>query len=163
MMSKIKLLTIAVVGLFLLNAGIITFMFLRTPPRPGEDRPPLRKEEPRKAIVQLLHFDKEQEDQYTELIDRHQALIRDLDDKIAETKNELYQTLSSENTAVKDSLLLTLADLQKQVESVHYGHFQEIKKICRPDQLRDFDKLTKELSSLFSRNARNNPPPPPKD
>ena len=160
MMSKIKLLTIAVIGLFLLNAGIITFMLLRNPPLPGEGGPPMHKDAPRKAIVQMLHFDKEQEGQYKELIDQHQALIRDLDDKIADTKNELYQTLSSENTAAKDSLLLTLADLQKLVESVHYGHFQEIKKICRPDQLRDFDKLTKELSSLFSRTARNNPPPP---
>jgi dsDNA-binding SOS-regulon protein len=160
MMSKIKLLTIAVIGLFLLNAGIITFMFLRNPLRPDEGRPPVRKEAPRKAIVQMLHFDKEQADQYKELIDLHQALIRNLDDKIAETKNELYQTLSTENTAAKDSLLLTLANLQKQVESVHYGHFQDIKKICRPDQLPDFDKLTKELAGLFSRAARNNPPPP---
>ena len=55
---------------------------------------------------------------------------------------------------------MILADLQKQVESVHYAHFMDIKKICRPDQLSDFDKLTKELSRLFSRNARNNPPPP---
>jgi hypothetical protein len=160
MMSKIKLLTIAVIGLFLLNAGIITFMFFRNPPQPGEGRPPMRKEAPREAIIQMLHFDKEQADQYKQLIDQHQSSIRDLDDKIAETKNQLYQTLSTENKIVKDSLLLTLADLQKQVESVHYGHFQDIKKICRTDQLRDFDKLTKDLSRLFSRTARNIPPPP---
>jgi protein CpxP len=160
MMSKIKLLTIAVIGLFLLNIGMITFMLLRNPPRPGAGRPPLHKEAPREAIIQMLHFDKEQADQYKQLIDQHQSSIRDLDDKIAETKNQLYQTLSTENKIVKDSLLLTLADLQKQVESVHYGHFQDIKKICRPDQLRDFDKLTKDLSRLFSRTARNIPPPP---
>jgi periplasmic protein CpxP/Spy len=146
--------------LFLLNAGIITFMFLRNPPGPGAGRPPLRKEAPREAIIQMLHFDKEQADQYKQLIDQHQSSIRDLDDKIAETKNALYQTLSTENSIAKDSLLLTLADLQKHVESVHYAHFMDIKKICRPDQLRDFDKLTKDLSRLFSRSARNIPPPP---
>lgn len=160
MMSKIRLLTIAVIGLFLLNMGMITFMFLRIPSLPGEGWPPFHKEAPRKAIVQMLHLDKEQSDQYKELIDQHQGLIRDLDDKIAETKNELYKTLSTENTPVKDSLLLTLADLQKQVEYLQYSHFQEIKKICRPDQLRDFDKLAKELSRLFARTARNIPPPP---
>ena len=160
MMSKIKLLTIAVIGLFLLNAGIITFMFLRNPPRPGAGRAPMHKEAPREVIIQMLHFDKEQADQYKQLIDQHQSSIRDLDDKIAETKNALYQTLSTENSIAKDSLLLTLADLQKQVESVHYAHFMDIKKICRPDQLRDFDKLTKDLSRLFSRTARNIPPPP---
>ena len=73
MMSKIKLLTIAVIGLFLLNAGIITFMLLRNPPGPGVGRPPLHKEAPREAIIQMLHFDKEQSDQYKELIDQHQA------------------------------------------------------------------------------------------
>ncbi len=159
MMSKIRLLTIAVIGLFLLNMGMITFMFLRTPSRPGDGWPPIHKEAPRKAIVQMLHLDKEQSGQYKELIDQHQGLIRDLDEKIAETKNEIYQTLSTENTPVKDSLLLTLADLQKQVESVHYDHFMDIKKICKPDQLIEFDNLTKELSRLFSRNAGNNPPP----
>jgi len=159
-MSKIKLLTIAVIGLFLLNIGMITFMLFGNPIRPGLGRPPLQREAPREAIIQMLHFDKEQSDQYKELIDQHQALIRDLDDKIAETKNELYQTLSTENITIKDSLQIVLADLQKQVESVHYAHFMDIKKICRPDQLNDFNKLTKELSRLFSRNARNNPPPP---
>jgi hypothetical protein len=160
MMSKIKLLTIAVIGLFLLNIGIITFMLLGNHIRPGLGKPPLQREAPREAIIQMLHFDKEQAVQYKELIVQHQALIRELDDKIAETKNELYQTLSTENSAIKDSLQFVLADLQKQVESVHYGHFQDIKKICRPDQLSDFDKLTKDLSRLFSRTARNIPPPP---
>ena len=160
MMSKIKLLTIAVIGLFLLNIGMIIFMLLGNPLRPGLGRPPLRKEAPREAIIQMLDFDKEQAEKYKQLIDQHQSSIRGFDDKIADTKNELYQTLASENIAVKDSLLIVLADLQKQVESVHYNHFKDIKKICRPDQLSDFNKLTKELSRLFSRTAGNNPPPP---
>jgi periplasmic protein CpxP/Spy len=159
MMSKIKLLTIAVIGLFLLNIGMITYMLLGNTLLPGMGRPPFRKDAPRETIIQMLHFDKEQAVLYKQLIDQHQASIRDLDDKIAETKNELYQSLSTENFASKDSLVLTLADLQKQVEAVHYAHFMDIKKICRPDQLSEFDKLTKELSRLFSRTARNNPPP----
>jgi len=67
--------------------------------------------------------------------------------------------LNSENieSAKKDSLYLKLANYQKQIETTHFNHFLEIKKICNKEQLSDYKYLTEELSKIFSnrRKPRN--------
>jgi periplasmic protein CpxP/Spy len=50
-----------------------------------------------------------------------------------------------------DSLSKNIADLQKKAEMMNFRHFQDIKKICKPEQLPYFEKLTNELTQLFSR------------
>jgi periplasmic protein CpxP/Spy len=40
--------------------------------------------------------------------------------------------------------------LQKKIEAVHYNHFKEIKKLCKPDQAEYFESLTGELADFFS-------------
>ena len=54
----------------------------------------------------------------------------------------------------KDRLFLKLADLQKQIETTHFNHFIDIKKLCKKEQLSDYENLTEELSKLFSHPRR---------
>jgi periplasmic protein CpxP/Spy len=149
-MSKLKLLTIAVIGLLVMNLCIVGFLFLGKPPLPPDGGSPFAKEAPRKKIIELLHFDNEQIKQYEELIQQHRESIRFLRDNIRETKSNLYHTLNEGNGSDKDSLINELGALQKKIEVVHYNHFMEIKKICKPDQLEYFNTLTGELADFFS-------------
>lgn len=149
-MEKTKLLTISVIGLLLLNLGTLGFLFLTGQQQHrGPHEQGLR---PKDIIIEKLHFDAAQQQEYEKLIDWHQHEIRKYDDSIREVKNELYQQLSLQQTdvKVKDSLTTLLADYQKQIEATHFKHFEDIKKLCHPNQMQDFDALTQELGRLFA-------------
>jgi periplasmic protein CpxP/Spy len=158
-MSKIKLLTAAVAGLLLINLGLVAFLFFRKPPHPPQGRGRIENEGPKKIIIEKLHFDKEQTAQYEALITEHRVSIKSLRDSISAEKNNLYQLLAGKNEAGKDSLIIHLGSLQQQIELAHYKHFDAIKKLCRPNQLDDFNKLTKDLADYFSPRKKDAPPP----
>ena len=160
-MSKSKLLSIAVIGLLVINLGILAFLFTRKPPNPPKDGPGMSQEGPKKIIIERLHFDKDQAAQYEQLIKGHQEAIKSLGQQIRLTKNNLYATLADGSAMNKDSLQSHLGELQKQIESVHYNHFAGIKKLCKPDQMEYFNDLTKELAKFFA--PGKNPRPSPGD
>ena len=160
-MSKLKLLSIGVIGLLLVNMGIVVFLFMKKPPHPPGGRHPMAQEGPKNIIIERLHFDKEQVEQYEKLIAVHQASIRTTDDSIRMVKNDLYQTLNNESFTGKDSLLARLNILQNQIEGIHYTHFAQLKRLCKPAQLNAFNALTKDLARFFAPGKKG--PPPPKD
>jgi hypothetical protein len=149
-MEKTKLLTITVIGLLLLNFATIGFLFLNGPK--GNRLPHLDRQEPKAVIIEKLHFDTNQQKEYDKLIQWHQGEINQLDDQIRQTKNELYSGLSEKeiNIKTKDSLITLLNSYQKQIEETHFKHFQDIKKLCKPEQQEDFKMLTEEMSRIFA-------------
>lgn len=159
-MSKLKLLTIAVIGLLIMNIAVVGFLLMRKPPHPPGERPLMTQEGgPRNIIIERLHFDGDQVEEYEKLITEHQSAIRQIDDSIRMMKNELYHTLTSDSFAGKDSLVDRLGILQKEIELTHYDHFARIKKICKPAQMEEFNKLTEELARLFAPGKKGSPPP----
>jgi periplasmic protein CpxP/Spy len=162
-MSKIKLLSIAVIGLLAVNIAVVGFLLLRKPMHPEGIPQAEKKEGPKQIIIDKLHFSKEQVVAYEAIIVEHREAVIGLKDSISDTKNNLYQSLKTETFAGKDSLINLLSDLQKRIELVHYNHFTQIKKLCKPEQMRDFDKLTNELAIYFTTEKKGTPPPPPRN
>lgn len=159
-MSKTKLLTIGLISLLVLNLGLISFLFINRPmPGPGgrglrNDGPP----KPREMVIERLHFSPAQIGEYDKLIEQHQKGIRNANDRIALVKNELYRSLSNTDLAVRDSLIVKLGELQQQIELIHYNHFADIRKICEPEQIASFDRLTKDLAKFFFNQQKIGPP-----
>jgi periplasmic protein CpxP/Spy len=149
-MSKVKLLTIAVIALLAINIGMVAFYVLQKSVTPATTSPSAKKEGPKKIIIERLHFDKDQVTAYESIIVEHQKAVKMLKDSISTTKNNLYQSLKTDNYTSKDSLIVLLGVLQKRIESVHYEHFLQIKKICTPQQIADFNMLTNELGTYFT-------------
>lgn len=149
-MSKAKLLWIAVIALLLLNFGILAFLFL------SKEHEPMGRKMPREIIIEKLHFNESQIVDYDKIIKQHQQSIKNLDDSIKNTKDKLYQLLNDKtvNSSKKDSLFLKLANYQKQIETTHFNHFLEIKKLCNKNQLQDYKNLTQELGHLFSQHRK---------
>ncbi|KAB1157703.1 hypothetical protein [Flavobacterium luteum] len=153
-MDKTKLLTIAILALLLLNLGTLGFLFFNG----SKERQlfnlsgPQEKPEPKEIIIHKLNFDAVQVTEYEKRIDWHRSEIRRIEDEIRSTKNELCLQLNKDtiSNTTKDSLINALANYQKQIESTHFKHFQDIKKICRKEQLADFTYLTEDLSKIFS-------------
>lgn len=157
-MSKIKLLSIAVIGLLIINIGIITCLVIMNPPHHTEDKPPMKQDEPKNMIINILNFNEAQIVEYFNLIEKHKASIKLLDDSIKLIKHNLYQTLNNKTFEDKDSLINYLNKLQKQIELIHYQHFAEIKNLCKPNQLEAYKNLTNELGRFFSPTKKNPPP-----
>lgn len=153
-MERTKLLTFTVIGLLVLNFATLGFLFLNGP-KSGR-LPHERKPEPKEIIIQKLHFDANQQKEYAKLIQWHRGEIDKLDGNIRKTKNELYSQLSEKQTNVKskDSLIALLNSYQKQIEETHFKHFEDIKKLCKPEQLEDFNALTEELARIFAPKPR---------
>ncbi len=148
-MDKIKVLTFAVIALLLLNFGTLGFLLITGAKQEG--RPP--RHNPKQIIIEKLNLDATQQEAYQKLIDWHRSTIDSLDQQIRETKNKLYSQLAQNkvDTKVKDSLILVLANDQKRIEQTHFKHFQDIKNICKPEQLIKFKSLTEELSRIFGK------------
>ena len=156
-MDKIKLLSYAVIGLLLLNVGIIGFLFFSRPNRnPNENH-----RRPKEIIAEKLHFDANQIKKYESIIPIHKDKIDSLDAVNREIKSELYSQLKLPvvNTIVKDSIITLFLANQKRIEEAHFKHFQDIKSICKASQLQDFSALTQELGKMFS-NQNSKPHPP---
>jgi periplasmic protein CpxP/Spy len=160
MMSKIKILTIAVIGLLAVNVGVVGFLLMRKPPMPPDATLSPKSGGPKKIIIEKLLFDTTQIVAYERLIVEHRESVKGLKDSISNTKNNLYQSLKTETFVGKDSLINLLGILQKRIEVVHYEHFAQIKKICKPEQMDAFNELTSELAFYFTTEKTAIPPPP---
>ncbi len=162
-MDKIKLLTYSVIGLVILNLGIISFLYLSRP-YPNQDD---NRRKPKDIIIDKLHFNAPQIKKYEDIIKKYRFTIDSINTNNREVKAELYTMLklASVNKKVKDSLIqLTLVN-QKRIEEANFKHFQDIKNICNKSQIDDFNDLTEELEKLFSNINRKPPPefrPPPR-
>jgi len=148
-MNKVRLLSIISIGLLVSNILIVMLLFFKN------DKPPMHHG-PRNIIIEKLQFDEQQIIAYDQLIQWHRAEINKNEQEMMKIKNQLYALLNeNENLEKKDSLIHELSLAQKQIESVHFKHFMDIKQMCKPEQQEAFIELSKEIASLFA-------PPHPK-
>jgi hypothetical protein len=150
------------IGALLVTNLVLIFFFIngRGPHHGG---PPTRREGPRAVIIERLHFDKDQVEQYETLIQKHRKDVSENDLALMNLKNVLYSHLKSEeNKTVTDSLINQMTVIQDKIEHIHYTHFEDIKKLCKPDQMQYFNELANDLAHLFGPppHGTEGPPPP---
>ncbi len=150
-MKKIHLFGFISLGLLLSNLLLVAFILFS---RPG---PPHENGGPRNIIIERLHFDALQIDKYNELIDGHRNGISAAEAKMFEIKTALYEQLRlGPGMPENDSLVNEIAKLQVQIERTHYRHFQDIRDLCREDQLGYFNALIKDIAQMFG-GSKNRP------
>lgn len=152
MMNKTKLLSISVVALLVMNLALMAFlMFGRPSPKHPRGGPPPQKERsgPKGMIIAKLSLDDGQQASYQLLIDAHKKSIKEQQTKIMEDKNHLFSLLKSDDLSQKDNIIAKISLTQAAIENTHFQHFLDLKGLCRPDQIDDFNALTEELAVLF--------------
>ena len=151
-MDKIKLLTYSVIGLVLLNIGIIGFLYLSRPNSNQDDN----RRKPKDIIIEKLLFDATQEKKYEEIINVYRNTIDSLNNNNRDVKAELYSLLKQPTVSnkIKDSLIKLILVNQKIIEETNFKHFQDIKNLCTKSQLEAYNSLTEELEKLFSNQNR---------
>jgi periplasmic protein CpxP/Spy len=144
-MNKVKLWRLISILLVVSNLILLWFLVFHKPngPRPGRQQ---------HVIIKKLKFDKNQVEAYQKLIEGHRTIISKSDEQLTALKTQLYKTMQSVQTnADADSLIHEIAKIQMQVEQTHYNHFEDIKQLCKPDQVPAFDSLCVDLSNLFGK------------
>lgn len=149
-MNKIKFLTILVVGLLLSNLMLAGFLMYKKTEKPDNDRN--THIGPRNIIIEKLHFNENQVKQYDELIKWHRSEIEKAQGKLMICKNRLYNTLAANtiDTTLKKNCIEDIAEAQKNIEHIHYTHFEDIKKLCTSEQKQYYKQLTEEIAALFA-------------
>lgn len=152
-MERNKLLTLAVIGLLLLNMATLGFLVFRKPPH---DKRPERGG-PTKIIVERLKLDEAQQKKHRELAKVHHEAFVKLKEKSQELHHDYYALLTTDNVnnAQADSLSNLIAANQNEIDRLNFNHFMDIKAICNPEQKLLFNEFADEISRFFS-----GPPPP---
>lgn len=150
-MERTRLLTLAVLGLLIINSGTLCFIFFSSTHSPPPGAMPPRREGPKQLIINRLDLDDTQQREYGAMVDEHRNGNRRLNRQSMELHNELY-TLLKENTlnrAKADSVIEAIAMNQKALENLNLDHFLKIRSLCKSSQLDKFDALAGELARLF--------------
>lgn len=106
---------------------------------------------PKDLIIERLHFDENQIRKYDELIEQHRMQIRENDHELMDLKAQYYSLLKNNSQENGDSLVRQIGKINMETEEINFKHFQDIKRICHPDQIQNFDHLIDEFESLFAR------------
>lgn len=139
-MNKEQFYKYMMIGLLCSNLLLLYFYLRKKPHFEG----------PKRIIAEKLHFDAAQIMQYDTLIKAHRQAIRQKQNQTVVLRNALYQNLiATSNEATVDSLINSIAKVQKDIEYINYDHFEDLHKICKPEQETDFNHLVNDLAKLF--------------
>ena len=145
-MTKIRVLSIGIVCLIILNITLIIAVFIGGP-RPFKA--------PRNFIIEKLEFTPSQVLMYENLIVEHKASITSNAEDIKKLKEALYKTLITNDKTRKLELLNEISKSKQKIELIHLKHFEDIKGICKPEQQEQFMDLVEELPRLFALPGHN--------
>ena len=149
-MERNKLLTIAVIGLLLINLGTISFLWLRKPPHPEQ-----QKEEKFKIIIDKLEFNAEQQKKYMNLVHAHHQSFEKLNEATCNLRRDYYYLMKNDaiDRIQADSLNTLIGKNQSEINQLNFEHFLNIKALCDEHQKVLFNNFVGEIGRLF------NPPP----
>ena len=157
-MNRTKLLTIAVIGLLLLNFGILGVMFFGKPSHPPmhPEHGGQKGEGPKQIIIERLHFDVMQQKDYELLVVEHRNKTDELHEASKKLHDGLFSLLKGDtiNQRQSDSLVMEIANNQKAIEDLNFNHFSAIKKLCEGKQVGYYNELVDELGRLFAPKGR---------
>ncbi len=147
-MNKIKFLTLLAVGLLLSNLMLIGYVVYSKTDRPEKNR----NAGPRNTIIDKLHFSESQITQYDELIKWHRSEVNKAQGDLMKCKKKLYILLAenANDSMLKKSCFEDIAAAQRNIELIHYKHFEDIKKLCNSEQEQYYKLLTEEIADLFA-------------
>lgn len=144
-MTKNRFYIFIIIGLLISNVLLVAFVLMRKPPR---------RSGPRDLIIQRLHFDEKQVQQYDGLIQQHKMQIKEKEYEIMNLKTQYYSLLKNNNQTKGDSLVQQIGKISMETEKINFKHFQDIRKICYPDQMKNFDNLIEDFESLFAKGPK---------
>jgi Spy/CpxP family protein refolding chaperone len=142
-------LLVLVAILLLTNIATLSIYWIKKPSHdggPGHDTGN-REKRMGQFLVDQMKFDANQAATYWKLRDSMIASQRPVVDSMRNAKKNFFDLLNQPGAT--DSALIArsneIAALQKKLDLATFRHFQNVRAICRPDQLEKFDTVIKEI------------------
>lgn len=154
-MRKSTALWIAIIALFLLNAGTLFFML-----NSRHHGPPERMDGNRRfdnLVMRTLELTPEQAGQFEQMKRSHHEQMLQLDEATKQPFDAYFSLLAQPvtDTVTKDSLEQKITDLYRQRMRITFRHFADLKAICTPQQQQKFDALVPSLMQVMSTGEKN--------
>lgn len=156
---------LVLVGILLVT-NIITLAILWSTKKSDKDN--ARQQRPRMGqfIVDQMKFDSVQEKAYWIMRDSMVNNQRPVWDSIRAARKRFYDLVNQQIT--NDSLLQARAEEitghQQKLDLITLHHFQNVRTLCRPDQVQKFDTVIQEIVNRMTPQRRpNNKPGDNKD
>ena len=156
--SKVFLLIIGI----LVVTNIVLISFLLQKKQPAKQT----QHQDRKAYISSflkseIAFDQQQLLRYDTLSDQHRQKMKNTFDKTRQSKSEQFSQLVS--GGFTDSVIYTVAEksaaAQKAMEVIQLNHLRNIRLLCRPEQLPNFDssfgKVFKRRGDVRKKQSNN--------
>jgi Spy/CpxP family protein refolding chaperone len=148
----------------LLITNIITLSIFWSTKRPDEQHrneqnqnPGDRQRRMGQFMVNELKLDKEQEAVYWKLRDTLVNQQRPVMDSIRVTKQRFFALLQdpSPSDAVLKANMDEIGELQKKLDLITFQHFQQVRALCKPEQVLKMDTVVKEIVNRMTGSWRS--------
>jgi len=142
-MNKVVFLTVCIVLLFLLNAGMLIYLF-----RLRSFSQELRGQRADLFIIDRLHLDAKQQDQFAVLRQQHQEVTRRAQDEDRHLHDEYFTLLKTAHPdkAKADSIASLIAAQRAVIEKATFDHFEQLRNLCNEEQKQLFDGTIDEIA-----------------
>ena len=139
---KSKILLIAIGTLLVANLVLLCFFITNNP----TEKKGMRGD--RKAMMTAflkndLGFNQQQLQQYNTLSQAHHTKIKAMFDEAGNDKEKQFKQMTTDDfsdSAISNTAIL-FADKQKEIQTVMFKHFKDVRSLCTPQQQPKFDLL----------------------
>jgi periplasmic protein CpxP/Spy len=153
-------LVIAIVLLLLINLATVALLWTGRDKKQGG---PPGGEAAAEFIIRETQMDKAQQEQYRALVQTHRRNAEALRRDMGQYKEQFFDLLQEKN--ISDSVLRTAAlkanSTSQELDILTFRHFEEVRKLLRPEQQSAFDDIIKEALRMMGRPGHPPGPPPP--
>lgn len=161
-----KFFTVLIILLLLANMVTIAVFWLK-----GSQNSIQFNGGPAQFIIQELHLNTNQQEQYLALVREHQDGSEPIKDEIRTAKEIFFDLLKKPNVSntEKQTAAKKISELTEKLDLFTFNHFASLRAICTQKQKQKFDEIiTKVIEQMGSQNNRRNnrpdgPPPPHPD
>ena len=143
-MNKIKTLTILVGILAIINIGLLIFLLVGKTRGHGP-KGPRDKEKAGMFIQKKFGFDESQMKSFRESKANHRSNVEELEGQLAELSRSFYTVESDDKQEVRDSLMKVINQVSESIYMSNVKHFDDVREICRPEQLPEMENFVKGL------------------
>ncbi|WP_020566660.1 hypothetical protein [Neolewinella persica] len=130
MMDKLTFYRYTTIGLLVLNLAILVFFFLYRPLMGGApDGPP---------SLAILEMDKNQNDAFQGLVEKHRVVMRTANDRQKELLTEYFSQLAKPEGPVTGAFPEKYCEYEQEKIVGTYEHFLQVRELLRPEQQANF-------------------------
>lgn len=153
-MNKEKVLIILVCILLILNAVLIGMFFKqKRAPRGHQRVEQLSSDQKDAQLKKHFDFDDRQMEIFVKSKQHHGGAVIPLKEELEELSKHYYHLDDSEvNRQKRDSLLLEIGRINKNIYQTNLEHFDDIRNLCNAQQL---EKLDRFIDNLLSQHQGN--------